>query len=422
LDASGVRYCVVGNTAELPRIPVNDVDLVCLPGDQAPIRAVIDALAARFGGCVAQALQHEANANYHVLRLRPDAGPVYLKIDVCTDYVVEARTLLTAAWLIEGRRKAPGAVFYTCAPEREFAYYLTKKISKGRADDKALSHLSALFAEAQTACRSVLVSTWGGDDAALIEKAVVSRDWRPIEPRVQSLRRKVRAKHTREISLVFAELKRVIGRVFWPTGFVVAVLGPDGSGKSTLLDLLENGLAPLGRSVARFHLKPVKSLASGTPVSDPHAKEPRGAFLSTLKLLYLASQYVTGWWTNVWWLRRRSGIVLFDRYFQDILADPRRYRNGAPASIVRLIGSLVPRPDLFLILDVDPEIARSRKAEVSLAEGRRQRGAYQAIATATPNARLIDANPSAALVALQCEDIIVKNMAERLRRRGDHGW
>ncbi|NOT40053.1 MAG: hypothetical protein HOP13_06145 [Alphaproteobacteria bacterium] len=421
LEAECIPYCVVGDVAGLPRIPANDIDIVCAAEHQDRIGAAIHVLAERFGGQVAQVLQHESNAFYRVLYL-PDG--LYLKLDVCSDYVVAARRLLTAAWLLEGRRKVGGRAFFTCAPEREFAYYLMKKISKGYAADAALRHLGALFDEAPAPCRAVLTATWAADEAAGIERAVLARDWQLVKPSIGELRRQMTARHPRVPSAFFAEARRVAARVLQPSGFTIAVLGPDGSGKSTLLDALQERLAPLGRGVARFHLKPpltATARAAAAPVDNPHGRAPRGLFLSTLKLGYFAVVYTAGWLSTVWLLRRRSHVVLFDRYYHDILADPLRYRNGAPAWTVRFFARFVPRPDLFLILDASPNTVRARKAEVSAAESERQHAAYRALAHEIPGAHLVDANAAAEIVAGAGERLVVQAMAQRLSERGFRG-
>jgi thymidylate kinase len=113
-------------------------------------------------------------------------------------------------------------------------------------------------------------------------------------------------------------------------------------------------------------------------------------------------------------------MIFFDRYYHDHLADPRRYRSGAPKWLVRLVGRLIPMPDLFLVMDVLPEAARQRKAEVSAEESARQFGAYRALCAELPNAHLIDANRSPGEVASQCEGVVVRAMAARLQGRARH--
>lgn len=72
-------------------------------------------------------------------------------------------------------------------------------------------------------------------------------------------------------------------------------------------------------------------------------------------------------------------FLIFDRYIYDELANlPVHY--WPVRACVRLLLRLVPRPDLALLLDADPEAAVSRKPEYPLEFVRRNRDAYFAIA------------------------------------------
>lgn len=203
--------------------------------------------------------------------------------------------------------------------------------------------------------------------------------------------------------------------------FDVCVLGPDGSGKTTVIQSKTNAIKNVAKYIDVQHLRPafLGERKYCAPVIDPHALKPRAYAASTLKLVYFLIIYLADRWLS---LNKRRNFVLhvWDRYYHDMLADPRRYRMGAPAWLVRLFGHLIPKPDLFLILDVQPEVARARKTEVSEAESQRQFHAYRALAEELPNAVLIDANGSPEDVASACERAVVEAMAYRLAQR--MGW
>jgi hypothetical protein len=68
--------------------------------------------------------------------------------------------------------------------------------------------------------------------------------------------------------------------------------------------------------------------------------------------------------------------VQFDRYFHDVLVDPRRYRYGGPKWFAALLSRLLPEPDLVIVLDANEDLIFSRKTELTRAEIQRQRQAY----------------------------------------------
>lgn len=214
------------------------------------------------------------------------------------------------------------------------------------------------------------------------------------------------------------EVWRLIGRCLRPTGLIVCVLGPDGAGKSTVLDRVEPRLALAFRRAIRQHLYYAAARAgTGVPVTDPHGKPPYGIVLSAIKLAYLWGRYWMGY--IVYGLPRkiRSTLILFDRYCHDLAVDPRRYRYGGPPALARLLGRLVPRPDLFLVLDAPPEVLRARKREVPLEEAERQRQAYLAFAASTPNAQVIDASQPIDDVIGAVDSAVLNLMAERTENR-----
>lgn len=193
-------------------------------------------------------------------------------------------------------------------------------------------------------------------------------------------------------------------------GLLVAVLGPDGSGKSTLITQLLGGAFAdvVPAPTYRFHWCPNVTFGAvqrddGPVVTDPHAQGDRGRFMSVVKLMFLIAKFNLGYWLSpVRTCIHRGGLVVGDRFFHDMLVDPRRYRMGAPRWLVRWAGHLIPAPDLFLVLDVRPEVARARKDEVSEEEGARQFAAYRAFAAETRSAQLIDANGPPEVVAAAC--------------------
>lgn len=176
-------------------------------------------------------------------------------------------------------------------------------------------------------------------------------------------------------------------------GICLAVLGPDGSGKSTVLDGLALELAPDFTAVQRHHFRPHTGRRGGfgPPATDPHGQLPRGRAASVGKLLCWFADYWTGYVASIRPGLRAGALVLFDRYFDDVLVDPRRYRFRSPMRAARRLARSIPRPDLIVVLDAPVETLRERKREVTEEETTRQREAYVRLAVRMPEARVVDA-------------------------------
>jgi thymidylate kinase len=222
-----------------------------------------------------------------------------------------------------------------------------------------------------------------------------------------------------------ANVLRIAHRLRRPTGLSIAFLGPDGCGKSSVIDRLRYELSGAFRRVEYQHLfpRPAPFIAPGGPadaaVTNPHELPPRGTAGSALKLLNFWSRYLTG--TLRWTYPRlvSSTLVIFDRYYHDLIVDPRRYRYGAPLSWARLLGRTIPQPDLVFILDAPPEIIQARKQEVPFAESARQRAAYLDLVPCLRAAHVLDATQPLDRVVADVIRIVLARLEARAAVRLD---
>jgi thymidylate kinase len=172
----------------------------------------------------------------------------------------------------------------------------------------------------------------------------------------------------------------------------VVLLGADGAGKSSVIDGLIRRLNAAGIAARTRHLKPklVMPQLRENPdrmVVDPHGKPPRGAFLSLVKI----GVWVLEEWYATLFQEEKNTLLICDRYFHDLLIDPRRYRYGGPMWMARLIAALMPQPRLWVLLDAPPEVLRQRKQEVAPEETARQREAYLAFVRRRRRHAIVDA-------------------------------
>jgi thymidylate kinase len=221
---------------------------------------------------------------------------------------------------------------------------------------------------------------------------------------------------------VLRDVPRLIDRTIKPIGLFLVILGPDGVGKSTLLGRLAESLEQAAFNRVRlFHWRPnviAPQKETGIPSTDPHDEPPRGVLGSILALLGILLDY---WLGYVFVLRPflvRSGLVIFDRYFQDLLIDPLRYRYGGSMWLAKFIGRLVPPPDLpFLVLDAEDEVILSRKREVPPEELRRQREGYQQFTLNAKRATLVKTDRGIERTVEEATRFIVEYLTQRFERR-----
>jgi thymidylate kinase len=157
-------------------------------------------------------------------------------------------------------------------------------------------------------------------------------------------------------------------------------------------------------------------------VTNPHAKPVRGTSASVAALVVIFLDYWLGHLLVLRPFLARSGLVVFDRYFMDLLADPLRYRYGGPMWLPKFLFRLLPRPDLlFLVLDAEDKVILSRKREVVLEELRRQRAGYRQFTGREGKARLIRTDEGIARTVGEASRFVVEHLAQRFERR-HAGW
>jgi len=192
---------------------------------------------------------------------------------------------------------------------------------------------------------------------------------------------------------------------------VISILGPDGSGKSTIIEKIEQ--YPFFIYNYYFHLKPIgRDESKSVTIDDPHAKPVYSSLKSYLKLFYFIYQYNFGWIKNILKLKIKSSLVIFDRYYDDLLVDNKRYRYGGSKTVAKIARLFIPKPDLYFILTADPKVIYERKQEVPFEELERQVKAYRELADGKRYFN-IDVNKTPEEIVKEITVIIMDKINER---------
>ena len=101
-----------------------------------------------------------------------------------------------------------------------------------------------------------------------------------------------------------------------------------------------------------------------------------------MSIAYLSGFFLDHWVGYIFKVRPalgRANLVIFDRYFHDVLVDPRRYRYGGPSWYAKFLARMVPEPNVVILLDANEHSIAARKCEVPLLEIKRQLQKYRAL-------------------------------------------
>ena len=430
LDANSIPYCILHGYEEYPARVASDVDCVLPAGFlPRPLAMLLQANRERLAAAVVQWIQHESTAHYFVLATDGLGAPwEFLAVDVSSDYRRDGRVFYQSEEILASRRMERG--FWVPSPALQFGYYLVKKVAKRSLREEHCRRLTELYHQDPAGCDREIARFWRRGRARLIGSVAASGEWDVVRELLPSLRRELLWPGTvpalgRSVRYWAADARRRFRRWRVPTGVHVVFLGADGSGKSTTLAAVGAALGPVFRRVTSKHLAPAlfNDARGNSPVMAPHSRPPRSLVASLAKAAYWVADYTLGYYLKIRPALARSTLVLFDRYLVDALVDPRRYRYGGPRSVLHLVWSVIPKPDLVILLDAPTEVLRARKQEVSLRETERQRHAYRECVAMLPNGHVVDAAQPLDRVVAAVGTVVLGFLTSRtLRRLEEPDW
>ncbi|HNN98060.1 MAG TPA: hypothetical protein PKI03_37610 [Pseudomonadota bacterium] len=397
LNAAHVGYLVLHGYEHLPREFPHEIDMVVNRSEFQKALAILESSAHQHGWAVVNYVQHEHTAVAMELARQLDSGHVEtLTLDLCSDYCWSGIVYLDNDSLLRGRRAFRG--FYVPAAATELTYLLAKRVLKRTLQPEHEAYLADLFETDPVGARKMLSRLWDGVCLDFICTSLAQRRG-ALLGNLKALRsplgnRALRRTLRQRPWAFVLESNRLLRRIYHPIGYTIAFLGPDGAGKTTVASLVAEELKRIfrGTEIIHFPFRLSRQAQAITVVPDPHGNPNRSMAASLIKLVYYVVTSVFGHYTRIQYLTARNRLVIYDRCFYDLVADPRRYRFGAPLWLARLSGLVVPQAECTIVLDAPVEVLRARKQEVPPEEVSRQRQEYQMIAQRLPRTRLIDAS------------------------------
>ncbi len=159
----------------------------------------------------------------------------------------------------------------------------------------------------------------------------------------------------------------------------LAFTGADGAGKTTIISLIEKMLSPVyGKVTVYFHFRPLLIPNLGEAAHSagikkevdreydrPHRGGKKGAISSFIRLCYYTLDYILGYWAKVKSHAKITKVIIFDRYYNDVIVDSRRTSIYLPIKFLYTWGKLfIPKMQYNFLVTADVDVIRSRKQEL----------------------------------------------------------
>ena len=415
MDDEGVLWAVAHGWYGLPRYARHDIDLLVLRKDIRAVETAVRAVCKQTGWILYGSFRSSILWSYWILL--PGDEQSYFQIDVMTESGMRGRPFFrTCLGCDELRRRWKNdegiwCVSYAFAAASDL---LKELIANSRFEGELrFRHVEdALANNPEELARLLADATRSRKLADKIIEICLRKEYASLSIFAQDIRKGFANYRLRDIPTLLRYIYDYFRlRTFTFMRLLVAIIGPDGCGKTTI----GNGIEARFRhrpffKVMRVHsnfssvirLRDIKAFLAGIvgkkiEFKKEDAPGTRGIGmtkpLSPLRSMVYIAYY--GMWfalsrIQLWRWRTLSSIIIADRYYYDYF-----YMRGhmrSPVWFKRLIGLIVPKPDLIFYLDRPAEEIFSQKPELEVEEICRQQKAIRSLIAGNARARTIDAS------------------------------
>jgi thymidylate kinase len=321
-------------------------------------------------------------------------------------------------------RQAGSLNFFVPSPVHEaITSLLASLLVGGWLKEKYFPKVRQMFASDSSEVIAALSPQFGLKAATRLVDSVIDGDRRKILGRIRSLRvslglRSLLHRPLRSALAIARHYARVIVFRNSPKMMeTVCILGPNGCGKTRLIE----GLMPILQSASKVVEKRqpklkisftrVSSEADGSTYS--RAEVLRGSLASAATVVQLLLEE----WLNQFTGKKNLTLRIFERYYHDLLIDPKMYDYNGPMWFAGLVGKLFPSPDLWILLDAPAKVMQSRNQQHAPAETLRQLEAYRAFVKTRKKYIILDASKPADSVIEDAYAAIIDMLAQRTDRQ-----
>jgi len=436
----GVTYGLLNGADDFPQKIGNDVDIWVSDGSCSAFREALAATLAQsewdiIKPNVSPRIRKRLEGKYYLVKKQPPFHVIHL--DIWTFPHWRGLPYIDVEVLEEHIVPHQGG-FYAVSPAIAAGISLLKYLlHTGQVSHRHRTFITEALDRNREVLFDLLRRPLGEDTARLIVQLAQHGRWEELErsrDRIRSaliwntLKRQPLRQLQRWLQYGFSILQLFITQY----GLHVVLMGPDGVGKTTVArGLLEsNVLAKLFAREFYFHTKfpllpSLRDIArrlglitrpqAGCAGEPARQTKPLPPVRCMIYPIYYGLGYMLGhlW---LWKAKTRGGsLVIFDRYYYEYLIQSEFSR--CPKGLVRLIGKVVPQPDLVLLFRNDPEVIYNRKQELPIHIIQQQLGSSEQFVHSFPgHTAIIDTDAEIEKVTERALQAILATLCDKYAR------
>ncbi len=429
LDANEVHFCILRNYDSFPANNIGiDVDFLIYPGT---LPRVIQAIRSIPGIQIVGYMRRSYVASLFVEGVTSIAESRSLQLDFLSSLSWKEMPYLPTSQVLQSAisHSADNLTFLVPSPAHEaISTLLTSLIYCGWAKEKYLLKVQQAFAGNTPGIIAALQPQFGKRTATRLVTAVIGGDLyrihscaRPLQ--VALILRSLLHRPFRSLMGIFRYYQREIAVRFSPSNVTtVCIIGLGGYNKTAVIETLMPMLHQVAKSIVRLHfnlrMPSVRESSKVCASSDPQVQTSCG-FLGSMISIVL--------WMLEAWMRQFIGkknntLHIFDNYYHDIYIDTERNVYTGPMCFARLVGRLIPSPDLWIFLDPDAERMSPSNQHASSVKMVAKCEDLRAFVEVTEKCIILDAGKPIASVAESAYAAIIEALAQRTDRKLAHDF
>ncbi len=425
LRARGIKFCLLRNyNRKTARLEGRDVDILVEGKKTGQIRKAVKETAEDFG---METLFKNKGFSHQYYLLKDNRE--FIVLDLLKGIYWWGNQVIPSAYLLE-KAVQDGNFTILKGGHQAFVNWVFPFLSGGTLKEKYRKEVAGLSPTEEF--REFAEVAFGPGLAEEIITHLEREDFAGLKNLRRRARLRVLARNAKNptglggrfVSTLYFVLREKIR----PRGVWAAAVGPDGSGKTTLLQhLRENLEGTVFPRVVLFHWRPsllpsLSQLFTGEDsgsreenIKNPHGAKPAGPLSSLFRLLYYSMDFLLGYFFRVRRKLYQGNLVLFDRYFHDLMVDPERSRISIPWILPGIIARLLPHPQIIFYLGTDPEVVYKRKGELPREKIREMTEKYDKICRKFKYCVKLDSSKRPEELARLAEKRIVEKWKRRLK-------